>query len=215
MTTTPNGSTPGPFPLAVPAHNDAAVKDVPVVTRGESHDTACTVVEPSGPSGDLEAQNEDRTASVASNDGEHEKHNDKPVVTYPEGGLEAWLVTLGAWAAMVVGLVRLHHSHIYHPIKKILPQRKHVDKEQSLTRSSPGPRKHHRPHSGVRRDASAIGLLGEHNLVDLQPLRLPRLLLRPADRAHLRCARAEAARVRGEHPVRGLHDDAWIMYRYV
>ena len=32
---------------------------------------------------------------------EHSAPNDEPVVTYPEGGLRAWLVVLGSFCAML------------------------------------------------------------------------------------------------------------------
>lgn len=92
-----NGSTPGPIndatnvrektPRAGAAREDTA-NGATVAVPVEAHTPPSVMV-------DVESQKEGSTSV---------DEVDEAEPTYPEGGLQAWLVVFGAWCAMIVGL---------------------------------------------------------------------------------------------------------------
>lgn len=96
--------------------------------------------------------------------------------TYPEGGLEAWIVTFGAWCAM--GMLRIVSNAFTTDIALAAPSLTYHTNNPSRR---PRPGKYHLPHPSIPVREPIGHLLREQHQLDLQHLCFPCLLLRATD----------------------------------
>lgn len=130
------------------------------------------------------APDEEKNIPIAGVDDDGSDDPSKEELDYPEGGREAWIVTFGAWCAM--GTFRASFDP-FPQLNTIYTTPHGTFKARLISHSSrrSRPRQHHLTHPNLPVLAPAQGLQRRQHQLDLQHLRLPRFLLRTADRAYL------------------------------
>ena len=104
MSTISNGSTPGPIPIdsTVPhQHNTSVVK---TEEQWQPRQPLSSDYPVELPKDEETAQQKDSSSSTSST---------KDEITYPEGGLQAWLVVLGSFCGLVAGLGLMNTIGVY------------------------------------------------------------------------------------------------------